>query len=275
MEGSSDSHDSQGEDSFPFEKLPLELRRKIYILAAIREHPIKLRINYHGCAPGDTSVIGRTRLYAVEDFRALETNHEFRTEMIRPLYRENAFDLSLSMEEADEGTSLMQIDIRRVRRCRILIHDMQILDAPRMDVWCGTFPLVCHLLLRSLVATLVFEGHQIESMLVECERQTTEWLLVCLRPIAMLRHVGLIHFRSCSPEVHQYFRRLELLIMSDRPVPFSNPQEFRDRTQPWLFPSWPVFGEVIDKTEEEMEATAKALYEILGFEAEMKPQKDL
>ena len=275
---------------FPFMRFPLEIRRRIYTFAAMRKLPIEVKIKYHGGAPTDNLALSRVRLYPVEDFDVLRTNHEFRREMIGPLHEENAFDIVLSNEGVD--LSLFRLDILRIKRCRLLIHDMETTEFfPRIHVWGGSFPLYWYHHLRSLMATLVLNKHQIEFMLVECARQSPTWLLECLRPMALLRHVGMIHFRSSSAEVHPYFRFLERLIMSEGDVPCKNRQEFRDQTRPWRarydsrFPQPPgggpphritdMTGEVIEESEEQMETMAELLYEILGIEDEMIPQEDL
>lgn len=286
MEVSSAAH-PQG--SFPFMSLPLELRRKVYCFAVMRTRPIKLRINYHGLATTDTLGPGRVRMYTAQDFRMLETNIEFRKELSDALYVKSTFDLYLWWQETEKGTRLFQIDPRRIMICRLSIHDLaNTIYTPHRDVWGGAFPLYWHHHLRAFVATLVFNGHQIESMLVECEEQDSNWLLECLRPMAMLRNFGLVHFRSCRREVHPYFRFLEAYMMSDRDVPFRDWQGFRKQTEPWRPHflseearrgppprSTDMTDEGVTKSKEDMEATAQILYAILQIEDEMRPQQDL
>lgn len=268
--------------------LPGEVRRKIYTFAVISVPPIELSINYHGGAATDTSALSRVRLYAVQDFRMLDTNHEFRNEMIDALYAKNAFDLSLWREDVARERYLLQIDLRRITKCRLILHNMETaIYTPRMNVWGGSFPLYWHHHLRALVNSLIFNGHHIEAMLVECERQNPKWLLECLRSMAMLRNIGLIQFRSCHPETYPYFRFLEARIMSDQAVPFSNRREFWNQTMAWrphgisLAPRFPppritdMTGEGVMKSEEEIEDTAMNLYEIIEIADEMTPQKDL
>lgn len=231
MEKSSTSH-RQG--VFPFKRLPLEVRRIIYTFAAISVPLIELRISYYRGATSDTSVLGRVRLYTVHDFRILATDHEFRKEMSDALYAKNAFDISLCREQVGEGICLHQIDLGQIKKCRLILHKLGSPDYfPHMDVWGGSFPFYWHHHVRAFVATLVLYGHQMESMLVECEPQNPKWLLECLRPVAMLRRIGLIHFRSASPEIYPYFRFLEARIMSDQDVPVKNQQEFQAQTHPW------------------------------------------
>lgn len=115
----------------------------VYTFAVIRVRPIELSINYYGGGTTSTSALSRTRLYTVEDFRMLDTNHEFRKEMTDALYAKNAFDLSLWREEVGEGMSLLQIDLRRIRKCRLLLHDLEATTYfPRTHVWGGSFPLL-------------------------------------------------------------------------------------------------------------------------------------
>ena len=267
-------------------RLAAEVRRKIYSFAVISVPPIELKINYHRGAPDDPSHLGRVRVYTDQDFRMLAVNKEFRQEMIDALYAKNAFDIALEREDPGNGICLHQIDLGRVRKCRLRLHDMEIARyRPHMDVWSGSFPFYWHHHLRALVATLVLYGHRMEVVLVECQEQHPVWLLECLRPMAMLRRVGSIHFRSVSREVHPYFRFLEARIMSDRAVPFGNWQEFRDQTVAWrprLSRSDPtgnppprttdMTGEGVVKSEEEMEETARTLYAILEIQEPMRPQ---
>ena len=183
-----------------------------------------------------------------------------------------------------------QIDLRRIRKSRVLLHNMATgRYNPHMNVWSGSLPIYWHHHLRALVATLIFYGHQMEAMLVECCAQSTEWLLECLRPMAVLRKFGFIHFRSSSPRVHTYFRFLEARIMSNHAVPFRNWQEFRDQTAPRRSPyvslgytrgvppprTTDMTGEGVVKSEEEMEDAARTLYAILEIQDQMKPQRDL
>ena len=277
MEKSSASH-RQG--ALPFKKrLPPEVRRLIYTFAVISIPLIKLRINYHGGATNNTSVVGRVRLYTDQDFRMLATDHEFRKEMSEEMYAKNAFDISLFREDAGEGISLYQIDLTRIKRCRLNLHNMETNSYhPRMDVWGGSNPFYWHYRLRAFVASLVLGDHHMEAMLVECQQQNPKWLLECLRSMAMLRKIGLIQFRSASPEIYPYLRFLEARIMSDQDVPFRDEQEVQTQTQPW-HPNLSyggtrrvpppritdMTGEGIEKSLEEMEATRKTLYAKLNI----------
>ena len=118
-----------------------------------------------------------------------------------------------------------------------------------------------------------------KAMLVECEPQNPKWLLECLRPMAMLRRFGLILFRSVSPEIYPCLRFLEVVIMSDQDVPFTDLQEFSDQTQPWRPRlsrldarrdppprSTDMTDEGVERSLEEMEATRKVLYARLKIE---------
>lgn len=261
-------------------RLPLEVRRIVYTFAVISVPLIELRINYYRGATNDKFVPGRVRLYTDQDFRMLVTNHEFREEMSDALYAKNAFDISLCREDAGEGICLYQIDLRRIKKCRLILHNMETnYYHPHLDVWGGSFPFYWHHHLRAFVATLVFNGHQMEAMLVECQWQSSKWLLECLTPMAMLRNFGLIHFRSASQEIYPYLRFLEAIIMDNQDVPFGNQQEFQAQTQPWRPRlsrldarrdppprSTDMKGEPIKKSLEDMDATRKELYAKLDIE---------
>ena len=151
---------TQPQRSFPFMRLAAEIRRKIYSFAVISIHPIELRIKYHPGAPDDSQHLGRVRVYTDQDFRVLVVCREFRQEMTDALYAKNAFEIALWREDPGEGFCLHQIDLRRIRKCRLLLHDMQTSRYhPHMDVWNGSFPFYWHHHLRALVATLILYGH--------------------------------------------------------------------------------------------------------------------
>ena len=259
--------------------LPAELRVKIYAYAVTSVLPIVVSINYYGGSTKNTEVLGHARLYTTHDLRALATKHEFREEMTNALYAKNVFDIALSREQPGKGICLSQIDIRRIRKCRLRINNMETRAYyPRMDVfWNGTLSMYWHHQLRTLVTTLVFYGHQIETMLVDCAKQNSIWLLECLRPMAMLRNVGLVHFRYDEPSLHPYFRFLEARMMGNRAVPFANPQQFRDQTEPqdprssFRVREGPrstdMTGEGVAKSREEIEAMTKTLYAMLEIES--------
>ena len=274
-----------------FERLPLELRQIIYTFAVTRSTPIELQINYYGGdRSNDRSILSHVRVYTVDDFRMLAVNREFRREMMEALYAENSFDISLNREDGREGTCMHQIDLRRIRRCRLVLHDMESNECdPHMDMWPGSYPFYWFHHLQALVATFFSKGHQLQAMLVECESQNPEWLAECLRPMGMLRRVGMIHFRFYSVEMFPYFKYLETLIMSNRKACF-NDKEFRDYTRAYPPHSslwdtsasgvpvsrWRLVSKGVNGgREEEREATAKILYEKLGIKGEMKPQEYL
>lgn len=263
----------------------------IYKFAAISVPLIELRIKYHRRTTNDTSDLGHVRLYTDHDLRILATDHEFRREMSDALYANNAFDISLCREDAGEGLLLYQIDLTRIQKCRLILENMETShDHPDRGVWGGPFPFHWHHRLRVLVATLVLNGHHMKAILVECKPQSPQWLLECLRPMAMLRRIALIHFRSASPEMYHYLRFLETRIMSNQDVPVRTQQEFQAQTQPWR-PRWSrrrgrmnppppspprstdMTQEGTERSLEEMEATRKTLYAKLDVEDEWNPQK--
>lgn len=271
-----------------FTKLPPELRRIICTLAVTKTTPIELLINYYG---GDRFIDGsklsHVRVYTVDDFRMLAVCRDLRSEMIDVLYAENSFDIPLSREDAGGGLCMHQIDLRRIRRCRLVLPDLQSNECyPHMDMWHGSYPLCWYHHLQSLVATLIFNGHHLQALLVECREQVSGWLIECLNPMVMLRGVGIVHFRSDEVRLYPWFAFLEANIMSDWEVPFSNKLEFRKQTRPgpskirydrsglpvsrWM-PSG-IEGEGGSK--EEREATAMVLYKRLGIEGEMVSTAD-
>ena len=272
-----------------FEKLPLKLRQIIYTFAITRSTPIEPHINYYGGdRSNDGSILSHVRVYAVDDFRMLAVNRELRRQMMDALYAETSFDISLRREDGRKGVCMHQIDLRRIRRCRLVLHDMESNECdPHMDMWPGSYPFYWFHHLQALAATFFFKGHQLQAMLVECESQNPEWLAECLKPMGMLRGVGMIHFRFYSVEMFRYFKYLETLIMSNRNACF-NDKEFRDYTRayPPHDPLRDTRGVPVSRWKlvskgvnggwgEEREATAKILYKKLGIEGEMKPQEYL
>ncbi len=173
--------------------LPAELRIKIYSYAVTSVLPIVVSINYYGGSTKNTSVLGHARFYTTHDLRALATNKEFREEMTNALYAKNVFDIALWEEKPGRGIFLSQIDIRRIRKCRLRINNM---------------------------------------------------------------------------ETNRYYPRM----MGNRAVPFANPQQFRDQTEPWqrrvaLLRNTDMTGAVVAKSEEEIEAMTKTLYAMLEIES--------
>ena len=152
-----------------------------------------------------------------------------------------------------------------------------------MDMWVSSFFMYWHHHLQALVVSLSFEGHQMEAMLVECKSQrSTTWLLECLRSMAMLRRIRLIHFRCAFPQAYPYFRFLEARIRSDQAVLLRSLQESRDQTQAWLSINRRSPPRVTNMTDEgvkksvhEMEATATVLYRKPGIPDAMTPQRNL
>ena len=154
------SSTSQRQKISSFEKLPLELRQIIYTFAVTRSTPIELHINYYGGdRSNDRSILSHVRVYTVDDFRMLAVNREFRREMMDALYAENSFDISLNREDGREGACMHQIDLRRIRRCRLVLHDMESNECdPHMDMWPGSYPFYWFHHLQALMATFFSKG---------------------------------------------------------------------------------------------------------------------
>lgn len=97
--------------------------------------------------------------------------------------------------------------------------------------------------------------------------------------MAMLRKIRLVHFRSCQSEYYPYFRYLEDLMMSDRPVPFQTWQEFEVEVAAFDGPETRRSSDMTERhiveSEKQMETTARGLYSILGIEGEFIPQSEL
>lgn len=266
---------------FEFELLPAEIRRMICYFAMIEPHPLPLTV----CR----SKVDRSfRFFAVgKDLRLVQIFREFRTEMMKWLYSENSFSFALQRDELEEETKTFPVDLGKIQKCYVYVDNMTDWDweddeneDPDESIYIpevGDF--------NDFVETLIFEGHEMKYLLVECECQLCEWLVEGITPIALLRKIGLVHFRSCQNELHPYFRFLEDLMMSDRPLPFRLYREtfgsmitgdFDDVLRPPEFGGGtPPTGRAVDKSEEEMEVIARELYAVLGIEGDFIPQSEL
>lgn len=252
---------------FPFMSLPAELRRQIYRFAIVEPHPIALDFRYRG--PRQS-----VRVFArAKDLRMLETCSEFRTEMRSLLYSENSFCFSSKWDELEAGTELFQVDIARIEKCSIWIGNISSWDFDDDEEIQFELNSKGHAL-NDVVEILVFKGHQMKYLLVECETQFPDGLAEGLKSMAMLRNMDLVHFRSRSDLIQPYFRFLEDLMMSDRPLPFKcTREEFSEKvTRSHHLLKTPDFGgdamtgNAVVKSEEQMEATAKELYSVLGMD---------
>lgn len=261
---------------FPLMSLPLELHRNIYYFAIVEPHPVPLIVRYRG--PGQS-----VRVFATaKDLRMLETCSEFRTEMKSSLYSENSFCFSSKWDELEAGTKLFQVDIVRIEKCRIWIDNTSSWDFNDDEEIEYEFNSRAYDL-NDFVEVLIFKGHQMKYLLVECEAQFTDCLAEGLKSMAMLRNVRLVQFRSSQDLIQPCFRFLEDLMMSDRPLPFrctreefsENVTRFHHLLQPPGFGGDATTGNAVVRSDEQMEATAKKLYSILGVEGDFIPRSEL
>ena len=273
-----DTSTSQPQYVFQIMLLPAEVRRRIYYFVVLEPHPIPL-------VPCISR--GFVEAYVVErDLRSLGTCEEFRTELKKAFYSNNSFSYSAKLEECEKGTRTFLVDLTRLQKCYIVVHDMtgELNDQ-------GDDPEYVHDVNefhRNFVGTLLEEGHQMKYLLVECESQSDHYLSDVLGPLSILRKIPLVHFRSCDPSMHLHFRFLERLMMSDWPTTLSHrnlgdfwqscdhaDNSLKDPTEGWVVLGLDMTGTVVVKSEQQMEATAKDLYSILGMEREFIPQNKL
>lgn len=208
---------------FQFMALPTELRIKIYRFAIVEPHPLTLYAHY----TDDRS--DSLKGYAVhKDLGMLETCKKIRTEMEEVLYSENSFYLSIGLStECKKEARTYQIDIRRIHNCYIYI-DTRTELVTELDNDCeedGESDLESLLETQwfmSIIATLVFKGHQLKYLLVEHTAIPDEYLARGLSPFSLLRNIHLVQFRAIRDNRFPYFRFLEGLMMG------SQPQFFRD-----------------------------------------------
>ena len=256
----------QRQGVFRFKELPAELRRRVYYFAVIEPHPLPL-------IPRHVNIF--VKIYVLEkDMRMTNANKEFRELVKEFLYSENSFSFSVRPAEPREGAQQFQVDVRQIQKWYISVKKPDYYDF-----------IDDGLEFQNVVPTLVFEGHEMKYLLVECELQKCERLAQNLGPLSMLRRLRLVHFRSSQAQMYHYFRFLEGLMMSDRPVPFSDYRDFwrkfistgeddllRQPDKSWLVKNLDMTNAVVEKSKKQMEATAKELYSILGIEREFIPQ---
>lgn len=266
MEKVSASKAQGGLETLP---LPLELRRKIYYFVIIEPSPLPL-LQHQDPA-------GRTDGYGIEkNLRMLKTCKEFRKEMEDFMYSHNCFSISVQERKAEKPTTMFAVDPRRVQKCYILVKDMM--------GWPERFGRDVQDL-DGLIATLAFQGHQIKYLLLECGPQFCQILAEGLSFFSVLRKIRMVQFRSSEALLHPYFRCLEDLMMSDRPIPFSDAFQIRKASRSfnifqgldgcWLVDHLGKATTLPVKSEEQMEATAKELYSILGMGRDFIPQNKL
>lgn len=265
---------------FQFMELPPEIRCRVYYFAVVQP----LIADYENLATAITKRPSSVSLYATEnDLRMLGTSHEFRKEMNDLLYSENSFYFSTLPTKPERGERVFRIDTTRIEKCHLYIEDMS--GQSRVDWEDSDLDDYDRdsLLIREcyniepIVSTLVFKGYRLKYLLVECGPQ--ECLREGLAPMAMLRKIQKVHFRSCQAENYPYFRYLEDLMMNDQPVPFQDWQEFEVEAMAFDGPEadrgYFMTEYHIVKSEAQMEATARDLYSILGIEGEFIVQSKL
>ena len=273
---------------FQFMALPPELRINIYRFAAVEPHPLTLYAHYDhrsDCLKG----------YAVEkDLGMLETCKKIRKEMGEVLYSENTFYLSIGLStDCKKGPKTSQINIRRIQKCYIYVHMVTDL-VMELDNNCeedsdndreSMFEIQWFI---NFVATLVFKGHQMKYLLVECnDLYNNDPLAKSLSPLSMLRDIGLVHFRSVNDEMFPFFRCLEGLMMGERPQIYVNMYQFWRKSTNFDYdllknPEACWFVEGLDvktsaevQSKEQRGATAQELYSILGMKGGCQPQSYL
>lgn len=269
---------------FRFQNLPGEIRHRVYYFAIVQPHPMPLIADYDNLATATTNCPSSVSVYAMEsDLRMLGINQESRKDMSDLLYSKNSFYLSTLPTKPKIGARVFRIDTTRIEKCHLYIADMSGVSSSDfedsdLDEHDRDSLLIqeCYNILP-FVSTLVFKGYRLKYLLVECESQ--DCLCGGLVPMAMLRNIRLVHFRSCQAEDYPYYRYLEDLMMSDRPVPFQKWQEFEAEALPFDGPEaqrgYDMTEYHIVKSEEQMEATARELYSILGIEGDFIPQSQL
>lgn len=139
---------------------------------------------------------------------------------------------------------------------------------------------------KLFVATLAVKSHEMKYVLIECKPQDIGWLADDLSPLSLLRNIGLVHFRSRQTAIHRYFRFSEDFMMNDRPVPFSDWNDFWEKEsvgpklldcpeESWLVKGLDAVARAAVRPQEQLEVTAKELYSILGVEGDFVAQSEI
>ena len=264
------------QDIFQFMGLPPELRVHVYRFAAAEPHFLTLYAHYDDRSD---SLKG----YAVQkDLALLGTCKTIRAEMEEVLYSENTFHLCIGKYPwFVGGAQNFQIDIGRIQKCYIYVDAMT-----QLDDNCNEVTPSDPVFLRDVqwfmdfVAALVFKGHQMKYLLVECDALPDKSLAKGLSPLSMLRNIRLVHLYSVRNRMSSYFRLLEGLMMGGRPQPFRNMDEFwkgstcfdsellRNPVECWFVKGLDITSSAEVQSEDQVDATAKALYSIVGMKGD-------
>ena len=257
--------------------LPPGLRRKIYSFAVVEPQPLPLKVHYPKVHHRSPTLVEPSlspsdpRIYTVEKhyFQMMGTCHEFRAEMSALFYKENSFFFSTRQEGLRPGIRVFAVDLERIEKCHLHIDKVGLIA--KGESWFNPIPK--HRNLESFVATLVAKGHQLKYLLVECEAYFHEWLPESLKLLTMLKNIHLVHFRSSDANIYPFFRFLEESMMSrDRTVDFSCWDGAKGKYLPGAeFQTM----QGVNKSEEQMESTARELYAILGIKGGFVPQSQL
>lgn len=270
-----DSSAFEREGVFRFMDLPAEIRSMVYHIAVVEPHPLPLIPHHYRMRNNDF-----VDAYAVEkDLRMLQTSSEFRIDMKEMLYSENSFSYLISPHVPRKRIEANQVDLKRIKKFYLRIED----SGPPYPSWAFDD----YNDLGEFISNLSFEGygHEMKHLLVECNIESSRWLVKYLGSLLNLRGVSSFVLRSCQPDMHRYFRFLEDLVMSDQPVPFRAPDGIRDAMDIFLdlersseksaLARAGMTGNRVVKSEEQMEATAKRLYSILKIEGGFVPRSEL
>ena len=270
-----------------FELLPPEIRCMIYYYLIVEPHPLPLLQSSR--PEWDENAL---RTYAIrKDLRVLRTCrkvYEEMSEMINLIYSELCFSYSIRIPAVEEGTEAFRIDLTRIQKLYISVDDITGWPYESDDEgthWSnepGQQP--DYFDYEEFVASLAFGGHQLKYLLIECEPQECVYLAAGLSPLALLRKIRLVHFRAGDARMHAHLRVLETIMMSDQPMEFRNLMDFDQENDHYWIGENPENGlveyldtttGVVVKSEEQMEATARELYSILGMGQEFVAQADL
>ncbi len=216
-----------------FMSLPSEIRCMIYYHLVVEPRPLPLSRSSRRDTKDENSLCTYT---IPKDLRLLYTCRKAHEEMNDLIYSEICFSYSIRIPEVEEGTEAFRVDLTRIQKLYICVgwlHENEsesdeafgsdepesALDSP--DFAPEVFDFV------RFVASLVFGGHQLKYVLIECEPQKElENLGLGLSPLALLRKIRLVHFRAVDAGMYAHLRVLETIMMSDQPMDFSNLKDF-------------------------------------------------
>ena len=206
--------------SFPFLRLPNELRHLIYRHLLIAPHSILDVVSTY--APEQKA--DQIKLYTAHDASILQTSREIRREASEVFYRSNTFTILLDSTappygiEGLYGLRTFRIDLSRARKCHIMSMPgyypktyLDCLEAARLR---------CHLEKLSTdvlgnMHYLLIESYHFETAGFKEDLALTLSIDDMLEPLRHVRSIHHVYIRLMKKSLISYVRRLEHSMMDN------------------------------------------------------------